>query len=634
MSQGAKSTMIFPDSVATFALGILSSNIIDMYDDNIRSLDANTQLTAFWAPFILLHLGGPDTITAYTLEDNELWLRHLLGVVVQTGMALYVFLMAWSSSSSNILSILSLLMFLPGIIKYGERTWVLKSASTEQRRKSMVRKHNIHKQTGQDFSGESMSRRSAGYFLEADRIVEVQIPVDFSGSNNNDDNNNSLSDEGIIITASRLLELSNGLLLDATLNNMERDTCHTIFRNISSENAFKVIEIELGGIYDLLYTKMPLLYTTWGIILHLITFFITCLVLFLFLVFAHMDMYSRIDLSITFALLGIAIILEIYTALQLFPDRLLIFSGMHNKTSTIKTLTNCFPLLEIPRWSNRISQYSLLSFTNKAKPLPCTNLLNIIGIEMQWNIEMTKDLRNFIFKYLKQRAMEASAANGVPFTTILANNVKELSERSIIPVSITREEFEYNIVIWHIATEIQYYMDGGIISNVINSKLIKQISRYMMYLLFKHPSMLPVEILSQINFEEISSLADQSVDSSDHKTIKTKCEALFSKFEHTGDSDHRENDATPSLVFEKAVLLLNEMNKQSTTDEKWEKIGIKWLELMAYAASKCKKNEHAQQLRRGGELLTHVWLLMSHFGLNDHRKISAEERPIAKLVVK
>jgi len=36
------------------------------------------QLMAFWAPFLLVHLGGQDTITAYAMEDSQLWLRHLL----------------------------------------------------------------------------------------------------------------------------------------------------------------------------------------------------------------------------------------------------------------------------------------------------------------------------------------------------------------------------------------------------------------------------------------------------------------------------------------------------------------------------------------------------------------------------
>ena len=70
------------------------------------SRSESIKLTAFWAPFLLLHLGGPDTITAYSLEDNEFWLRHLLGLGVQTGVALYIFISAWTASHLSILSIL------------------------------------------------------------------------------------------------------------------------------------------------------------------------------------------------------------------------------------------------------------------------------------------------------------------------------------------------------------------------------------------------------------------------------------------------------------------------------------------------------------------------------------------------
>ncbi|KAI9160637.1 hypothetical protein LWI28_010189 [Acer negundo] len=131
------SAYITADSVATFALGILSSNLIELYDNDhgsSSSLDANTQLSAFWAPFLILHLGGPDTITAYALEDNELWLRHLIGLFVQTGMAISIFLLSWTAASS--LSILSLVMFLPGIIKYGERVSVLRSTTRQKHRQS------------------------------------------------------------------------------------------------------------------------------------------------------------------------------------------------------------------------------------------------------------------------------------------------------------------------------------------------------------------------------------------------------------------------------------------------------------------------------------------------------------------
>ncbi|GKB50308.1 hypothetical protein Tco_0901061 [Tanacetum coccineum] len=36
---------------------------------------------SFWVPFLLLYLGGPDSITAFALEDNELSLRHFVEIV-------------------------------------------------------------------------------------------------------------------------------------------------------------------------------------------------------------------------------------------------------------------------------------------------------------------------------------------------------------------------------------------------------------------------------------------------------------------------------------------------------------------------------------------------------------------------
>ena len=40
-------------------------------------------LQVLWAPFLLMHLGGQYGITAYNIEDNELWRRHVLTAVSQ-----------------------------------------------------------------------------------------------------------------------------------------------------------------------------------------------------------------------------------------------------------------------------------------------------------------------------------------------------------------------------------------------------------------------------------------------------------------------------------------------------------------------------------------------------------------------
>ncbi|KAF0888959.1 hypothetical protein E2562_020177 [Oryza meyeriana var. granulata] len=56
------------DSVAIFVLGHLA----------FHAGEPRHQFMSLWAPFVLVHLGGHDTITAFSRQDNELWVRHLL----------------------------------------------------------------------------------------------------------------------------------------------------------------------------------------------------------------------------------------------------------------------------------------------------------------------------------------------------------------------------------------------------------------------------------------------------------------------------------------------------------------------------------------------------------------------------
>jgi hypothetical protein len=53
-----------------------------------------------------------------------------------------------------------------------------------------------------------------------------------------------------------------------------------------------------------------------------------------------------------------------------------------------------------------------------------------------------------------------------------------------------------------------------------------------------------------------------------------------------------------------------------SNDEKWEMISRVWVDMVMYAASHCGWKQHIHALARGGELLTHVCLLMAHLGLS------------------
>ena len=156
------------DSVATASLGVLSNNHIK-FEEYI--IGPYRTITAFWAPFLLLLLGGPDTITAYFLEDNELWLRHFLGLAVQVGGSAYVFYRSWTSAKLNFVAIP---MFIAAIIKYGERTWVLRSASRKHFRDSML----PHPDPGPNytrFMEEYDSKKDEGFKVHSEKITEARV---------------------------------------------------------------------------------------------------------------------------------------------------------------------------------------------------------------------------------------------------------------------------------------------------------------------------------------------------------------------------------------------------------------------------------------------------------------------------
>lgn len=112
------SAYMMADSTATYTLGHLS----------LTSRSADHQLMAFWAPFLLLHLGGEDNITAYAIEDNRLWLRHLQALAVQVAAAAYVLYESTVVGTQALLRSAAVLVFVLGVVKYGERVWALKRA--------------------------------------------------------------------------------------------------------------------------------------------------------------------------------------------------------------------------------------------------------------------------------------------------------------------------------------------------------------------------------------------------------------------------------------------------------------------------------------------------------------------------
>ncbi|KAL8479673.1 hypothetical protein ACS0TY_026550 [Phlomoides rotata] len=307
------------DAVATLALGVLSQAAGDDDGDEYRYA-----IMGLWAPFLLMHLGGPDTITAYSLADNELWSRHFLSLIGQVGVAIYVFLRSWISTPINYLWPA---IFVAGFIKYGERTWVLFSASRDQFRESMVSPPDPGPNYAK-FMAELVSKEDEGFHVSLEKAIDVAPPPTTSSPLIHPGINASqvvVKDAVLLHDAYYFFRTFKQLFADLILSFQDRETSFSFFTTLNWEVDFRIVEIELGLIYDLFYTKAFLLDTSCGFCLRALSCSSTIAAFLAFLVIDK-NAYPKTEVIITYILLVGAILIEIYSVLILLSsDRTLIW---------------------------------------------------------------------------------------------------------------------------------------------------------------------------------------------------------------------------------------------------------------------------------------------------------------------
>ncbi|KAA8549816.1 hypothetical protein F0562_001500 [Nyssa sinensis] len=471
------------DWVATVALGKLSDA---MASEHIKH-DSNNELLAIWAPLLLLHLGGPDTITAYSLEDNQLWLRHLLGMGVQFVVAISVILLSWRHSW---FSILTFPVLVAGMIKYGERTWVLKSASDEQSQ------HIVPLGRIPTEMGNHLSYANAEALMLANHFLAEFRP-----------HTSKPASSEIHRFTSTGRPVAGFLGFDMYVKD--------------GSKYWKAFEIEMGLIYDLLYTKAPIIYTKAGSILHAISFSSTVIVLvgFFLIIFMKDDLlkhYRSVDIAFTGVLLVGAFVLEMYAITVILSSEwtMLWLMKHHGQDKLVTQFFQKFPWLfsvhKRRSWSNSMGQFNLMSFCLRHKSPKLSRILSLITIEEMWDkySHMTRvDIHEE--KYLKEEIFQfiwsIQAPEEITGQKALQdhNCLEELQRFSI-------EDLDIRIIIWHSATELCLYdLDTASTNNedtaTINDerRTCKLLSDYMLYLLVISPSMLQITS-SDLAFKHIS----------------------------------------------------------------------------------------------------------------------------------
>nr|XP_023916839.1 uncharacterized protein LOC112028384 [Quercus suber] len=503
------SIYLLADYIAAMAISILSNDLGDVYRFR-GSLDEQFVLRAFWGPFLLVHLGGTDSISAFSVEDNELWRRHALGVLSQALITAYVLLTAWTSSR---LSLLSLPIFCIGLVKYSERVWVLYSSSEKKFRNSIPTTSIC----GSNVTEQCNLKQLEGYHL-THQVLEVSENPAITDTQLFE----SISDESKLLTAYNFLDMVKGLFADVVLGVHDRDASKEIFErnDMKVGDAFQIIEIELSYIYDLMYTKAEVVYSIWGIVSRIIWIFLNLSVLVMFLrLMQKQQRYSKIEYYITLVLLVVALLLELLAIASLLrSDRTAHWLITHNKTTIFKILEYFSPLGKRRRWSDSLR---LLSFSSKEKVLH--QILKKLRIDEILEIhqygtpaKFSEGLKKFIFDEIKQfRPREENIGNATVLEALFGRRGGRTLERFDRHMKLewsVKLEFDQSIFIWHLATMIMlsdlegYSNPEGYLfigcTLVSKPKVCEQLSQYMLYLLVEHPYMLRIGI-RQIRFRDV-----------------------------------------------------------------------------------------------------------------------------------
>ncbi|KAF5939436.1 hypothetical protein HYC85_023695 [Camellia sinensis] len=254
---------VYIDPVAYLAMAIVSSTV---GNTSSESSSAIPELVGFWATFLLVHLGGADTITAFSLTDNELWHRHLLQLVSQSATIAYVFF--FTLSNKNKLWLPTLLVFVAGFIKYTERIRSLYLASWRNFQDSLLTEPD----PGPDYATLMDTYISKKEAKLPSRIVMIPEPERVPKKNNEyEDEPNPLNDLEVVRYAYHFFQTFNGLVFCFD----ERAQSRTFFLNRTARDAFKVVELELNFFYEILYTKAKVLRGRYGFLLRFVSFVLT-----------------------------------------------------------------------------------------------------------------------------------------------------------------------------------------------------------------------------------------------------------------------------------------------------------------------------------------------------------------------
>jgi hypothetical protein len=606
------------------------------------STSRQQQLVAFWMPFLLMHLGGADNITAYSLEDSKLSMRQALSTVLQLlGTSYAIYKKIYVSGAQGTLLWASMVMVALGVAKYFERAWALRKGDFDKMRSSA--------------SNKSIS------FLSIEQRGRV-----------------NLNNEKALLIAHELLHITKGAFADYSVDGPTGTSRMRL--PYSAKDMREVVEMELSLMYDILYTKAPVIHTWGGYLLRVASPITTATVTMLFLL-DNKHGQRRADVVITYTLLVTTFLLELWWLLNaaastwtyaFFNARpsswlhheLLCSRRWHRLRQFVASLDP----QQRPRggyrlWSRTIGQYNLLQeCTHHDTSSLSSRLLKKVAAENIWmEYHYSKSLKKIHFSEFEGLLFSKihEALNLVDEGRKKMATEKEEEDAAYQKSRSSDEElgffpeFQELILIWHVATDIFLLSNPKhVCKQDPRAKAIKALSDYLTFLAVVRSDMLPglkLRSLYDVTRQALERIWQEENDATSPSTrdkgrlasiLRTRNEeklpgndksVLYGSSVILSDAtkyaevllryaDGRNKISTKFGISKESkkrlLFLIPRLNVDTeyvfhTKTLLWD-ILDSWVRILIFVSTRCGRDSHAKQLARGCELTTIVWILREH----------------------
>ncbi|KAH0469492.1 hypothetical protein IEQ34_001050 [Dendrobium chrysotoxum] len=589
---------LIADLLADFVLFHLCN---DMDDSSFSNA-----IVAFWAPFLILHLSGPDTITAYSMEDNELWARHLFSISYRLIMAFYIL---FRSLPNTCLLAPTLLIFLVAIVKYLERSYSLYKASTKGFHSSICSSYRKP-------SLEDLNPSNQTFFLySACRPFFINhIP---------------------------------NLELYRKIRNLIND--------MTTMEVWRAMSMVLGYVYDEFYTKAIINHSIVGYGLRVLCSICIFLAFWLFLMVPK-DSFGKFNVTITYILLVTSTCLDVTAIIMLVFSNWMVSSllGFKKLRNWNVLLVNCIVRIQNAwhkksHWLIKMPQLCLLN--------NCLNISAPNGAlhksKMNWIVEklsfaqetkLYPGWRTIINESYTLQTLQPSHANEEIMKIIASDVINCLTvihyDRIVpgyaqilkfnkldwaIPIFVELLDgmsLDQQVFIWHITTELCFHWnpksihplcphqremeEEESISRVrkcLEMETCKYLSNYMMHTVLMRPDMMSTT--AQASPMLFYHAFDDMVKFIRSYTMQNaKVEEVCRKIMATPIVWTDNNRSLFGIARALADLML-----KNVEDERWKVLTMTWAELIIQVAKNSRANMHMKQLSSGDKLLTSIWLL-------------------------